>query len=198
MPDETTGPSGDTVNPEELPASTDPVDLEEARLSDEELQALIEASEGAIGQALRQVLADGDTAREDRLRALAEVRNNQRRAAENERRVEQAARASVYRSVLPVLDQMEMALDQDLEAISVRQLADGVRIARDELTKVLTDQGVSRIDPGVGDPFDPVRHEAMLRQEAEGIETDHIVMILQPGYAVGERVLRPAKVAVAT
>ena len=93
---------------------------------------------------------------------------------------------------------MDMALDQDLEAISVRQLADGVRIARDELSKILSDQGVSRIDPVVGEAFDPVRHEAMLRQEADDIESDHIVMVMQPGYAMGERVLRPAKVTVAT
>ena len=42
-----------------------------------------------------------------------------------------------------------------------------------------------------------MRHEAMLRQDAEGIESNHVVLVMQPGYALGEQVLRPAKVAIA-
>ena len=166
-------------------------------LTDEVLIELAETTEGDLGQALRQLIEERAVAREDRLRALAEVSNNQRRAAVNERRVEQASRARVYRGVIPVVDQMEMALDQDLEAVSPQQLADGVRIARDELAKVMAEQGVERIEPAIGDVFDPVRHEAMLRQEAEGVESNHIVMIMQSGYMMGEQVLRPAKVAIA-
>ena len=159
---------------------------------------LADTTEGQLGQALRQLFEElADAAREDRLRALAEVSNNQRRAAENERRVELASRARVYRGVIPVLDQMEMALDQDLETVSPQQLAEGVRIARDELAKVMAEQGVERIEPAIGEVFDPVRHEAMLRQEAEGVESNHIVMVMQSGYRMGEQVLRPAKVAVA-
>ena len=166
-------------------------------LTEEMLIELADTTEGQLGQALRQLFEELAAAREDRLRALAEVSNNQRRAAENERRVEQASRARVYRGVIPVLDQMEMALDQDLETVSPQQLADGVRIARDELAKVMAEQGVERIEPAIGEVFDPVRHEAMLRQEADGVESNHIVMIMQSGYRMGEQVLRPAKVAVA-
>ncbi|MBG79333.1 MAG: nucleotide exchange factor GrpE [Phycisphaerae bacterium] len=171
-------------------------DQQSAPLSDEAIAALVETAEGELGHAIRQLLEERSIAREDRLRALAEVSNNQRRAAENERRVEQASRARVYRGVLPVLDQMEMALDQDLDTVSPQQLAEGVRIARDELAKTLAEQGVEPIEPKVGDAFDPIRHEAMMRQEAEGVESNHIVMVMQSGYVMGEQVLRPAKVAV--
>ena len=56
---------------------------------------------------------------------------------------------------------------------------------------------MQRIEPVVGDEFDPNRHEAVMRQPAEGIAPNHIVSVLQPGYAMGDQVLRPAKVAVA-
>ena len=182
------------------PVEGEVVDCDEQQpepLTDDAIRELAEATEGELGQAMRQLIDELTIAREDRLRALAEVSNNQRRAAENERRVEQASRARVYRGVIPVLDQMEMALDQDLDAVSPQQLADGVRIARDELAKVMAEQGVERIEPAIGDAFDPVRHEAMLRQEAEGIESNHIVMVMQSGYMMGEQILRPAKVGVA-
>ncbi|MCH2132669.1 MAG: nucleotide exchange factor GrpE [Phycisphaerales bacterium] len=202
MNDEMTKPAheddrSDAVTPEPVDESVEVAEEADAPLADDVLIELAEDADGRVGDALRQVLVERDQAREDRLRALAEVRNNQRRAVENERRIERASRAGAYRGVLPVLDQLDMALSQELETISIDQLAEGVRIARDEMAKTLADQGVDRIYPEVGSPFDPVRHEAMLRQEAEGIESDHIVMVMQPGYAMGDQVLRPAKVAVA-
>ena len=151
MTDETIEPTSPAADPGDASPDDAQIDPEITRLEDEEMIALVDQLEGLPAQALQQLINDREEARADRLRALAEVRNNQRRAAENEERVEQAARGSVYRAILPVVDQMDMALDQDLEAISVRQLADGVRIARDELSKILSDQGVSRIDPVVGE-----------------------------------------------
>jgi molecular chaperone GrpE len=72
-----------------------------------------------------------------------------------------------------------------------------VRIVRDELTRALATHGVQRIHPEAGEEFDPNRHQAVLRQAAEAIEPNHIVSVLQPGYTMGELVLRPAKVTVA-
>ncbi|MDG2422657.1 MAG: nucleotide exchange factor GrpE [Phycisphaerales bacterium] len=166
-------------------------------MSDEVIAGLAETVEGEIGEAIRQLIVDRDQAREDRLRALAEVSNNQRRAVENERRIELSARAAIVRGILPVLDQVNMALAQDLESVTTDQFAEGVRIAGDELMKMLAEHGVESIEPSPGDEFDPMQHEAMLKQAADGIEADHIVQVMQSGYKMGERVLRPAKVAVA-
>jgi len=63
--------------------------------------------------------------------------------------------------------------------------------------KVLADLGAHRIEPEVGDEFDPQRHEAMLQQPADDIETGHITMVMQPGFETDHHVLRAAKVAVA-
>ena len=90
-----------------------------------------------------------------------------------------------------------MALNQDMSKVTVEQLAGGVRIVRDELVKALEQHGVTRIMPARGDAFDPHFHEAMLKTEAEGIEPGHVVAMLQPGFALGDLILRAAKVSIA-
>ena len=98
---------------------------------------------------------------------------------------------------MTVSDQLDLALGQNLEGMSAEQFAEGVTLARAEFMKVLGDLGVQRIDPEVGEEFNPLRHEAMLKQDADGIASNHITMVMQPGFAMGEQVLRPAKVAIA-
>ena len=187
----------DTPCEDDAGQETIPVEETVEAMSDEAIAELLDSLEGEVAEAMSQLIADRDQAREDRLRALAEVSNNQRRATQNESRIEISARAGIVRDVLPVLDQINMALAQDLASITTDQLADGVRIAGDELMKMLKEHGVERIDPAPGDEFDPMQHEAMLKQECEEVESDHIVQVMQAGYRMGERVLRPAKVAVA-
>ncbi len=103
----------------------------------------------------------------------------------------------VLRSLLPVVDHFNLALDQDPANLTVDQLLGGLKIVREELVKAMESHGVKRIDPQPGDEFDPRCHEAMMRQPVEGIEPNHIVATLQPGFAAGKFVLRAAKVSVA-
>lgn len=129
-------------------------------------------------------------------RAVADFRNFQRKATEREAQAVAVAEAGVLRNILDVLDQVQLALGQDLAQVSVDQLADGIRITRDQLLKSMQEHGVEAIEPACGDPFQPGRHEAMLRQEADGLPPNHVVALLQSGYRAGDLVLRPAKVAV--
>jgi len=74
----------------------------------------------------------------------------------------------------------------------------GVRVIREELLKTLAQHGVGLINPAQGELFQPGRHEAVMQMAQDGIESGHIVQTFQAGYTLGaERVLRPAKVAVA-
>ena len=132
-----------------------------------------------------------------RQRALADFANYQRRARENESRARQEGEVSLLRALLPVIDHFDLAISQDASKLTVEQLLGGVKIVRAEFDKVLEAQGVMRIEPGAGDEFDPRRHEAMMRQAAPGIAANHVVALLQPGFAIGDMVLRPAKVTVA-
>jgi molecular chaperone GrpE len=132
-----------------------------------------------------------------RQRALADFANYQRRARDNEARARQEGEVSLLRALLPVIDHFDLAISQDPAKLTVEQLLGGVKIVRAEFDKVLESQGVVRIEPRPGDEFDPRRHEAMMRQPFPGIAANHVVALLQPGFAIGDMVLRPAKITVA-
>jgi molecular chaperone GrpE len=170
---------------------------EVVEVDDALLGQVTEESQGDVRACLEWLQDQLAQTKEDRLRALAELRNNQRRASENEVRVSRASVAGALRSILTVLDQMDLALAQSTEGMSAQQFAQGVQLARDEFIKTLEDLGAKIIEPSVGDEFDPQRHEAMLQQPAEGIESGHITMVMQPGFSTELHVLRAAKVAVA-
>ncbi len=128
------------------------------------------------------------------LRALADYQNFRRRSIENEQRERVAGVAALGRLLVPVLDQFELALSASGDA---ERLRDGMKLIRTELLKALLAAGVEPVEPSVGDEFDPNQHEAVMRQPAEGVGPDAISAVLQPGYRLGEMVLRPAKVALA-
>lgn len=191
------------MNTDELPIedvnedSEGTSDAPEVTVDDALIGQIIDESEGDQRAVLEWLVDALEDAKADRLRVLAELANNQRRAGENEVRVSRAAVAGAIRAVLTVSDQIDMALGQELAGMTAEQFAAGVQLASDEFAKVLGDLGVSRIEPKIGDEFDPQRHEAMLQQPADGIEGGHITMLMQPGFCTEHHVLRAAKVAVA-
>jgi molecular chaperone GrpE len=156
----------------------------------------IEVSEAAA-DLVKQLQAELDEAVEARKRALADFKNYQRRAMESEQQALKAGVMRLAKAVVPALDHFDLALAQNPQQMTVEHLLAAVKIVRDEFTKALASQGVERISPRQGEPFDPHRHEAVMRQAAEGVDANHVVMTLQPGYVLGDYVLRPAKVSVA-
>lgn len=159
---------------------------------DEALEDEVEA-EARLVDEMRQQLAELDNRYK---RALADHQNSQRRAVENERRAREEGMACVVESLIPVMDHFKLALSVDPEQASAEQIFGGVKVILDELTKALAAYGVAPIEPGPNDEFDPMRHQAMMMTESEDVEPGRIVALLQPGYALGDRVIRPAKVSV--
>lgn len=139
-------------------------------------------------------LADAEAAR---LRALADFQNYQRRALANEQEAKVQGRTAVVQSLLTLLDHFDIALSQDHTKATAEQIVGGVKMIREEFIKVLQSHGVGLINPARGDEFTPGRHEAIMQQAAEGVESGRVVSTFQMGYTLGERVVRPAKVAVA-
>jgi len=135
------------------------------------------------------------------LRTLADYQNSHRRALANEHEARNQARVGVVQSVLSVLDHFDLALGQDVTKASAEQIVSGVKVIRDELMKVLQSHGVGLINPSPGDEFNPAMHQAIMQQRSGGIAQGHIVSTYQVGYTIStggaERVVRPAKVAVA-
>lgn len=127
----------------------------------------------------------------------AEHQNYQRRAAMNENEARISARQGVVQALIPLLDHFEMALMQDPEKVSAKDVIAGVEMIRSEFVRMLSGYGVSAIEPKVGDEFDPGPHAAMMQQAADGVEPGHISLVMGIGYKLGDRVIRPAKVGVA-
>ena len=135
------------------------------------------------------------------LRTLAEMENLRRRT---EREVTDARLygvASFARDVLVVADNMRRALDAlpaearaDTEA-GIKALVDGVELTERELLKALEKNGVRQFTPQ-GEKFDPNVHQAMYEVPDASVPAGSIVQVVQPGYMIGERVLRPALVGV--
>lgn len=157
----------------------------------------IEVSEAAA-DLVKQLQAELDEAVEARKRALADFRNYQRRAAESEHRAYHSGGTRIVRAILPVLDHFDLALAQNPAQMNAPQLMSAVTMLREEFAKALASQGVTRIEPAPGEEFDPNRHEAVMRQSVRGARPNTIASTMQAGYAMGDQVLRPAKVAVVT
>ena len=149
-----------------------------------------------IVEALVDTIRLRDDLQDRLLRAAADHQNFQRRASGNEREARTSATQGVVQSLIPLLDTFEMALMQDPEKVSSQQVIDGVKMLRDEFMRLLSNYGVSPISPKVGDEFNPAEHAAMMQQPADGIEPGHISMVMGIGFKLGDRVVRPAKVAV--
>jgi molecular chaperone GrpE len=107
------------------------------------------------------------------------------------------ATALFIRKLLPILDDFERALQTLPDNLRHLTWVEGVALIYRKLELALESEGVRSIKVKPGDPFDPMLHEAVLYEPAEGFEDGQIVEELQRGYKMGDRVLRPTLVKVA-
>jgi len=145
--------------------------------------------------------ADLGEARDRMLRALAETENVRRRL---EREREDTARYAIARfagDLLSVADNLRRALDAvPADAVKkdefLAKLVDGVCATERTMLNVLDKNGVKKVDPA-GQKFDPNFHEVLFELDAPDKPAGTIVQVLEPGYTIGDRLLRPARVAAA-
>jgi molecular chaperone GrpE len=126
-------------------------------------------------------------------RALADTARLRRRFARNLAHITQQERAEMARRWLPVVDDLDRALEQP-EAIP-RKIVDGVQAVRDETVRVVAELGFPRRDD-FGEAFDPVRHYVAGLRPGCGVPPGTVVRVLLPGYGLGDHQLRPALVMV--
>lgn len=126
------------------------------------------------------------------LRAKAEVENTRRRAQEDIAKAGRFAVDKFAEAMLPVKDSLEATLK--VESATLENLKAGVELTLRQLAAGLQSAGIVEVDP-VGEKFDPHRHQAISTAEAEG-EANRVLTVLQKGYMLHERVLRPALVIV--
>jgi molecular chaperone GrpE len=128
------------------------------------------------------------------LRLAADFENYKKRAARERLEYVAFANERLVKELLPILDDLERALNA-AEQHEEAQLEDGVRLVYRALASLLERQGVQQI-PTDG-KFDPHVHEALLAQPSEDAETGAVIDVVQKGYKIGDRVVRPARVIVA-
>lgn len=142
-----------------------------------------------LGQELAQT-------KEKLLREKAEQQNLVKRSAAERAEAIRYANTPLLKALLGTLDDLERTLENAADSDAGAMLQ-GVRLIHDNLTKTFTDHNVEVID-ALDKPFDPRVHEAMLQQPAEGKQPGTVIQVLQSGYKFHDRVLRPAKVIVAS
>lgn len=136
--------------------------------------------------------------REALLRTRAEMDNVEKRA---QREIDKARRFGLERimnDLLPVLDSLDQALDGKVEADSQAEgVLEGMRLTRKMLVRAMEQHGVEIIDPA-GEAFDPTWHEAMTQQPSAEHPPQTVLQVLQKGFKLNDRLLRPARVIVSS
>ncbi|MEJ2604190.1 MAG: nucleotide exchange factor GrpE [Gammaproteobacteria bacterium] len=130
------------------------------------------------------------------LRAVAELENFRKRAARDLENTRKFAIERFAGEVLGVADSLEMGIAAG-EAADAVSLLEGKQATLKQLRKVLADFGVEELDP-VGERFDPEFHEAMTMQPSADVAPGHVLTVIQKGYRINGRLLRPARVIVAS
>ena len=137
--------------------------------------------------------AERDEYLEHLKRVAADFENYRKRAARDQESLVARAAERLVRELLPVLDDLERAL-QAAEEHEEARLEEGVRLVHRQLAETLRKEGLEEI--ATDGEFDPHLHEALLAQPADAKEGT-VIEVLQKGYRLGDRVLRPARVVVA-
>jgi len=165
---------------------------DEATPADETTTASESQSAEATLADLEQQLAAANDAR---LRTLAEFQNYRRRTDEERDSLKSFLLTGVMESLLPIVDNFGRAVDSMNASTDIDKLRDGISGIHRQLASVLEKYGVEEIAAD-GAAFDPNMHNAVMRVEDSAAPADTVVEVLQPGYTIGGRVLRPALVKV--
>ena len=172
---------------EQLSGTPSPEELEAAQAANEFDALTVALAEVATLQAKNTELADSY------LRAKAESENSRRRADEEVSKARKFALESFAESLLPVADSLEAGLN--LPSATPEQIKEGAAATLKQLKAALERNRVMQIDPATGTKFDPHQHQAISMVPSEQ-EANTVVTVLQKGYLIADRVLRPALVTV--
>ncbi|WP_376877732.1 nucleotide exchange factor GrpE [Albirhodobacter sp. R86504] len=154
---------------------------------------------GAEGE-LEALRAERDDYRDRFMRALADAENSRKRSERDRREAENYGGSKLARDMLPVFDALKRALDAAGEEVrgAAPALIEGVELTQREILNVFSRHGVKAIAPQVGDRFDPQSHEAMFEAPVPGTVAGDIIQVMDDGFMLHDRLLRPAKVGVSS
>ncbi len=163
--------------------------LSEEALSEEPLE-ITQDEISTLADELEMARGERDEYLDSMRRMKAELENSRKRQEKERARLVQLASERLVRELLPVLDNLERALEVEGE------IREGVRATREQLLAVLEREGLTPVASD-GESFDPAVHEAVMGQPSDEHEEDTVIMTLERGYVLNGKPIRPAKVIVA-
>lgn len=191
------------------PVPTDGPDPEQEHAEENGVEAVVQGLEEA-GEGRDEVSEEGtDLLQENErlkmevresvdkaLRATAELENIRKRTSRDIENAHKYALERFVNELLPVIDSMELGINASQSAEDIESLREGMDLTLKKLFDCLDKFGVKAIDP-TGEKFDPEWHEAVSMQELEGSDSGQVVTVMQKGYELNGRLVRPAMVVVA-
>ncbi len=165
-------------------AETMPVDGE---------QANVDAEREALQSQLAEAETKASEYKDGWARSQAEFQNYKKRIERDNELTYASMKGDIIKKVLPALDDLERAL-QNRPADDA--WASGIELIARKLQNILESEGVKRIEAN-GAAFDPIFHEAITHEPSDDVQSEHVIAVVQNGYMLGERVIRPALVRVA-
>ena len=181
-------------NPQPAQQATEVPDSEAAQASSAEQLAEQALGSGLdLGQRLAEAEAKASEMQDAFLRAKAEMENVRRRAQEDIAKAHKFAVEGFAEAMLPVKDSLEMALK--IETPSLESLKEGVEMTLKQLSAAFEKNRLIEVNPQPGEKLDPMKHQAISMVPADQ-EANTVVTVLQKGYMISDRLLRPALVTV--
>jgi molecular chaperone GrpE len=132
------------------------------------------------------------------LRSVADLDNYRRRVAREKDELRQYAVGGLVEALLPVLENLRLAIASAQQAASAAAIAQGVAMVSEQLRGALAGAGLSEIAPEPGAEFDPHQHQSIAHTPSATVPEDHIAQVVRPGFALNGRILRPASVVLSS
>lgn len=131
------------------------------------------------------------------LRAVADLENYRRRVAREKDELRQSAAANMLQHLVPVLDNLQLAVAAARQDPKAGAIADGVAMVLEQLKGVLERHGLKELNP-LGQKFDPHQHESLSHQTSATVADEHVLQVVRVGYTLHGRLLRPAGVVLSS
>jgi molecular chaperone GrpE len=152
----------------------------------------------ALEKQIETLQAEVEEQKDGWLRSRAELDNYRKRVQRDAARSYQDAMANVLKIFISVADDLERALKNKPEYKETESWVNGIELILQKLQSQMKNQGVERLEVKPGDTFDPNIHEAITQEENPDFEEGQIIEVVQPGYRISDRIIRPAMVRVAS
>ena len=184
------------VTPEE---QVEDVQAENVEAAQEQAEAEASAEQEIIAELSKKLALAEQKVKDQQdsvIRAKAEMENVRRRATQDVEKAHKFALDKFAEGLLPVIDSMELAISHaDKEDEALQPMIEGVELTLKSMLSTIEKFGLTPIDP-TDQPFDPEKHQAMSMQAVEGVAANQVIAVMQKGYELNGRLIRPAMVMV--